>query len=140
MASPARQLVDATVGLAGTRAVEVWEEVAWSYCHAYPISPPATLLPHLENEVGALQRVIQHLRDESMRRRLCAPLAKLSAFMAMAVGSSHGDRVEARNWWITARHIADGSCMDLDLMCLYGIPNVHDPAGRARSWQRVRAA
>lgn len=107
--NPLCKAVAQTLRLSPDSNVASWEELAWSYLQAYVITPPKVLLPELLIETDGLNRAIRDCGDEGIRMRLCVPLAKITALVAMATSSSHGNEREARNWWVTSRQVADYS-------------------------------
>ncbi|XVQ10303.1 helix-turn-helix domain-containing protein [Spirillospora sp. CA-255316] len=111
---PIRQALNRALpgGMHG-RLIADWEEVAFEHGHAFLTTPPEVLLPELAHDLVRIQHAIRAAEGESLRQSLCAPAGKLAALVAMTVATL-GETRQARDWWKTARHIANAST-DRDL-------------------------
>ncbi|HKT02463.1 MAG TPA: hypothetical protein VJT31_23285 [Rugosimonospora sp.] len=87
--------------------VAEWEEIADEYAHAYPRTPPASMLPSLTAHLDALRRQMTKA-GTATERDLSRVSGQLGAIMAVALAST-GEYRRAKRWWGTACHAADRS-------------------------------
>jgi transcriptional regulator with XRE-family HTH domain len=86
-----------------------WEETVMEYGYSYLATSPASLIPDLAADMITVRSITSHLSAQNPEYRgWCRIGGILSGFMAKSL-SNLGEVRVSRQWWNTARHVADAS-------------------------------